>query len=410
MTDVHATDQPAGPRSDAAAGGTAAAAGVGQPIGAGLITALVGFTSSFAVVLTGLRAVGATPAQAASGLLALCFTQGVGMLILSLRYRIPLTLAWSTPGAALLAGTGAVVGGWPGAIGAFIVTGVLIVATGLWQRLGALVASIPVPLAQAMLAGVLVPICLAPVKALATAPAIVVPTILTWVVLQRFAPKWAVLVAFVVAAVGTGIDIAVAHRPLDLAAMVPTLELTVPHWSWQAVIGLAVPLYVVTMASQNIPGVAVMRSFDYEVPWRPSLLLTGIGTVVGAPAGGHAINLAAISAALSAGTSASPDRNRRWIAATTAGASYLFLGLASAAVVTFIAAAPQGTVETVAGLALLATLAASLAGSLADPTHRIASLATFLVAASATPFLGVGAAFWALLTGIVLRRVLPATT
>lgn len=382
-------------------------AGVAQPLGAGAITALVGFTSSFAVVLSGLRAVGASPAQAASGLLVLCLTQGIGILLLSFRYRIPITLAWSTPGAALLASTGLVAGGWAGAVGAFVVTGVLIVITGLWQRLGALVGAIPVPLAQAMLAGVLVPLCLAPVQALRTSPAVVVPVIVVWLVLQRFAPKWAVLVAFATAAIGTGIDIAVSHRHLEIAAMVPTVEWTVPHWQWQAVVGIAVPLYIVTMASQNIPGVAVMRSFDFQVPWRASMLVTGIGTLAGAAAGGHAINLAAISAALSAAPSASPDPKRRWIAAATAGATYLVLGLASAALVTLIAAAPAGTLETVAGLALLATLATALSSALTDPADRLPALVTFLVAASGTTLFGIGGAFWALLAGLALRHFLP---
>ncbi|WP_280346373.1 benzoate/H(+) symporter BenE family transporter [Nocardia neocaledoniensis] len=383
-------------------------AGIAQPLGAGAITALVGFTSSFAVVLSGLRAVGASPAQAASGLMILCFTQGIGILLLSFRYRIPITLAWSTPGAALLASTGLVAGGWAGAVAAFAVTGVLIVITGLWQRLGSLVAAIPVPIAQAMLAGVLVPLCLAPVRALQTSPAVVVPVIVVWLVLQRYAPKWAVLVAFAVAAIGTGIDIVVRDRHLDLAAMVPTVEWTAPQWHWQAIVGIAIPLYIVTMASQNIPGVAVMRSFDYQVPWRASMLVTGIGTIAGAGAGGHAINLAAISAALSAAPSASPDPQRRWIAAATAGASYLVLGLASAALVTLIAAAPAGTLETVAGLALLATLAAALTGALSDPEHRMAGLVTFLVAAAGTSFLGIGGAFWALLAGLAVRRFLPS--
>lgn len=386
-----------------------AAAGRGQPVGAGVITALVGFTSSFAVVLSGLRAVGATPAQAASGLLALCLTQGAGMLVLSLRYRIPITLAWSTPGAALLASTGLAAGGWPAAVGAFVVTGALIVVTGLWQRLGALVAAIPVPIAQAMLAGVLLPLCLAPVRALATSPAIVVPVIAVWLILQRFAPRWAVLVAFAVAVAGTAVDLVVRHRSLAVPAMVPRVEWTVPHWSWQALIGIAVPLYIVTMASQNIPGVAVMRSFGYRIPWRASMLVTGVGTVAGAAAGGHAINLAAISAALAAAPSASPDPKRRWLAATTAGGVYLVLGLLSAALVTFIAAAPAGTLETVAGLALLATLAAALTGALGDADHRMAGVVTFLVAASGTALFGIGAAFWALVAGLIVRRLLPAS-
>lgn len=387
-----------------------APAGLGQPIGAGVVTALVGFVSSFAVVLAGLTAVGATPAQAASGLLALCVTQAVAMLLLSSRYRMPITLAWSTPGAALLAGTGVVAGGWAAAVGAFALTGVLIVITGLWQRIGKLVAAIPVEIAQAMLAGVLLPLCLAPVKAVQTSPWVVLPVIVVWLVLQRFAKRWAVIAAFVTAAIGAGVSIVAQHRELAWNAMVPTVELTAPHWSWQAMIGVALPLYIVTMASQNIPGTAVMSSFGYQVPWRAAMTFTGLGTVAGAFAGGHAINLAAISAALSAAPAAHPDPKRRWIASFTSGACYLLLALGSAALVTLIAAAPAGTLETVAGLALLGTLAAALTGALSSEQHREAGVVTFLIAASGVGFLGIGAAFWALLAGLAVRQVLSYRT
>lgn len=383
--------------------------GIGQPVGAGIVTALVGFTSSFAVVLAGLTAMGATSAQAASGLLAVCVTQGVGILFLSRRYRMPITLAWSTPGAALLAGTGAVAGGWPAAVGAFVVTGVLIVVTGFWQRLGALIAAIPVEIAQAMLAGVLLPLCLAPMKALPVSPAVVAPVIVVWLVLQRYAPRWAVLAAFAVAAVGAGIDIVVSHRGLELSAMVPRIAPTMPHWSWQAMIGVAIPLYIVTMAAQNIPGTAVMSSFGYQVPWRSAMTVTGIGTVLGAVAGGHAINLAAVSAALAAAPAAHPDPKRRWIAAATAGGCYLLLALVSGALVTFAAAAPRGVLETVAGLALIATLAAALTAALTPADHRPAAAMTFLVAASGVTLLGIGAAFWALVAGLLVRWLLRPT-
>ncbi|WP_306360578.1 benzoate/H(+) symporter BenE family transporter [Nocardia sp. CC227C] len=383
--------------------------GLGQPIGAGIVTALVGFTSSFAVVLAGLTAVGATSAQAASGLMAVCVTQGLGILILSRRYRMPITLAWSTPGAALLASTGAVAGGWPAAVGAFVITGALIVVTGYWQRLGALIAAIPVEIAQAMLAGVLLPLCLAPMHALTVSPAVVVPVIAVWLVLQRYAARWAVLAAFAVAAVGAGIEIAVTGRGLELSAMVPRFEPTVPHWSWQAVIGVAVPLYIVTMAAQNIPGTAVMSSFGYRVPWRPAMTVTGLGTILGAPAGGHAINLAAISAALAAAPTAHPDPKRRWVAAASAGGTYLLLALVSAALVTLVAAAPDGVLETVAALALIATLAAALTAALAPAEHRSAAALTFLVAASGISLLGIGAAFWALVAGLVVRWFLRPT-
>lgn len=380
--------------------------GNAQPISAGIVTALVGFTSSFAVVLTGLTTVGADAAQAASGLLALCVTQALGMLWLSRRYKIPITLAWSTPGAALLAGAGAVHGGWPAAVGAFIVVGVAIVLTGLWPALGKLISAIPTPLAQAMLAGVLLPLCLAPIGAVRDAPLAVAPVILVWLAAQRFSKRWAVPLAFLTAAVVICISLVTSENTLDVSAMIPRIDLTAPSWTWQAMIGIALPLYIVTMASQNIPGVAVMNSFGYTVPWRPSMIVTGIGTVLGASAGGHAINLAAISAALAAAPTAHPDPKRRWIAAATAGWAYLVLAVGSAAVAALVVAAPAGVVETVAGLALLATLAASLTAALSDPVEREGAVVTFLIAASGVVVAGVGSAFWALLVGLIVRSVL----
>ena len=175
-----------------------------RPVVAGIVAALVGFTSSFAVVLAGLRAVGATPAAAASGLLALSLTQAMGILWLTRRHRTPLILAWSTPGAAMLAATGAVAGGWPAAVGAFGVVGVLILVTGLWPRLGRLVAAIPTPLAQAMLAGVVLSLCLAPVRGLAAEPWVVAPILVGWLLATRFLPRWAVPIAFAITLVVIG--------------------------------------------------------------------------------------------------------------------------------------------------------------------------------------------------------------
>ncbi|MFE4504109.1 benzoate/H(+) symporter BenE family transporter [Rhodococcus sp. NPDC056743] len=380
-----------------------------QPISAGIVTALVGFTSSFAVVLTGLSAVGADATEAASGLLVLCVTQALGMLWLSRRYKIPITLAWSTPGAALLAGAGAVHGGWPAAVGAFVVVGIAIVLTGLWPTLGKIIAAIPTPLAQAMLAGVLLPLCLAPIFAVRDAPLAVAPVIVVWLAAQRFSKRWAVPLAFLTAAVVICISLTTTDdNTLDVGAMIPRVDLTMPSWSWQAMVGIAIPLYIVTMASQNIPGVAVMNSFGYTVPWRPSMIVTGLGTVLGAPAGGHAVNLAAISAALAAAPTAHPDPKRRWIAASTAGWAYLALAAGSAAVAALVVAAPAGVVETVAGLALLAPLAASLTAALSDATEREGAVVTFLIAASGVSVLGIGSAFWALLIGLIVRAALTS--
>ncbi|MCP2193284.1 benzoate membrane transport protein [Williamsia deligens] len=381
---------------------------------AGVVCALVGFTSSFAVVLTGLRAVGATPAQAASGLVAACVLQGVIMIAMGLRYRMPLAFAWSTPGAAVLAGAGGAAGGWPMAVGAFAVCGVLLAATGFVPALAALVRAIPTRIAQAMLAGVLVPLCLAPVTALAHHPASVAPVLAVWLLLSRFAPRWAVPTAFLVAAVVVGVEIVRTGTTIDAGALVPRLEFTAPAWSLAAITGLAVPLFVATMAAQNIPGVAIMRAFGYRVPWRSSMAVTGGATVLGAAVGVHALNLAAISAALAAGPDVHPDRSRRWIASVTAGGVYLALGAASAAAATLVALAPDGVVQAVAGVALLGTLGGALTAAVgpdadsssARPHETIAAVATVLTAASGAAFLGVGAAFWALVVGIGVLLVL----
>jgi len=377
---------------------------------AGTVAAVVGFTSSFAVVLAGLRAAGATPSQAASGLLALSVLMGVACIGLSARHRMPITAAWSTPGAALLVTTGAVTGGWPAAVGAFLVAAALVVLTGLWGGLGRLIAAIPPAVAQAMLAGILVPLCLAPVTATAARPLLLLPTIGVWLALTALGSRWASPAALVTA-LGTAVLRTALDGSLpDPTAWWPRLELVVPSLGWQGIIGLALPLWIVTMASQNVPGVAVMASFAYAVPWRSAMTVTGLGSAVAAPAGGHLLNLAAISAALAAGPAAHPDPARRWIAGVSAGSTYVGLGLVSAALTSVVVAAPPGLVEAAAGLALLATLGAALRAALADETTREAAVVTFVVAVSGVTVAGVGAAFWAVLVGLVVHVAVSRRT
>ena len=373
---------------------------------AGIVGALVGYTGAFAVVLTGLRAVGASPPQAASGLLAVTATGGLGTLWLARRHRIPILLAWSTPGAALLATTGVVHGGWPAAIGAFLLVGALIALTGLWPRLGGVIASIPAPIAQAMLAGVVLELCLTPVRGFAAHPWEVGPILLTWLVVLRPAPKWAVPAAFLAAMIVIGID-AARHGGVH-GSPLPHVVLTAPRLTSAAVLSLALPLYVVTMAGQNVPGTAVLAAYGFRVPWRAAMAVTGTGTIAGALAGGHAINLAAISAALVAAPPAHPDSAQRWRAAVAAGATFLVLALLTGALTTFVSVAPADVVGAVAGLALLRTLASSLAAALASPSGREAAAITFVVAASGTTLLGVGSAFWAVVAGLAVRAMVTA--
>lgn len=376
-----------------------------RAIVAGVVTALVGFTSSFAVVLTGLGAVGASPAQAASGLLALSVTMGLACIVLAWRFGMPITVAWSTPGAALLAAGAAPSAGWPAAVGAFLLTGVLIVITGLWPAVGSLIARIPTAIAQAMLAGVLLPLCLAPVSGMVDNPWGVAPVLVTWLVCTRLVPRWAVPAAFVAATVVVVIALVRSGAHVDAATLLPRVVWVVPQFHLDAIIGITLPLFLVTMASQNVPGAAIMRSFGYTIPWRASMLTTGLGTVAGSFAGGHAINLAAISAALAASPEVDPDTRRRWPAGVATGVTYLGFAAASAAFATLVALAPAAVIPAVAGVALFSALAAAIHQALEDAADRIPAVVTFLVAASGVAIAGVSAAFWALLAGLLVRAV-----
>ncbi len=380
--------------------------GVFRPISAGVVSALVGFTSAFVVVLSGLAGVGADPDQASSGLLAVTILMGLSCILLAWWTRMPITVAWSTPGAALLASTGTVEGGWPAAVGGFLVTGVLIVLTGLVPQLGALISRIPASVAQAMLAGVLLQLCLGPITGLAQNPLAVGPVVAVWLIALRLLPRWAAPFAFLAAAVVVAVYVGASGAALDPAVLVPQVEVTAPAFTLAGMIGIALPLYLVTMASQNVPGVAVMKGLGYEVPWRRSMLVTGVCTLLGAPAGGHAINLAAISAALAAGPEAGEDRSRRWIASLTAGIVLVLLGIASTAFGALMLLAPAGVIPAVAGLALLAVLASSLQAALSDSDEQIPAVTAFATAASGIAIAGVSAAFWALIAGLVVRFVL----
>jgi benzoate membrane transport protein len=373
-----------------------------QPLLAGLVTALVGFTSSFTVVLAGLRAVGASPSQAASGLLTVSVVMGALAIWAGLRTRIPISIAWSTPGAALLISTGNH-GGFSTAVAAFLICGTLILVTGLVEPLRRLVLAIPRQLANALLAGVLLQLCLVPVLTLHERPRLAAPIILTWLILLRFAKRWAVPGAMAV----TVVEILIKVGTADLGGyqLAPTLTVTTPQLSMAAV-SLGVSLFVVTMASQNIPGIAVLEGFGYRPPVRRVLVETGAGTLAGAVFGGHVVNLAAISAALCAGPDAHPDRNRRWIASSFTGVCYIAFGLTAGLLAALVVLAPAGLVETVAGLALLATLGASLAAATGEAatgasSHRDAAVVTFLVTACGISVAGIGSAFWGLAAGLV---------
>lgn len=364
---------------------------------AGALAGFVGFAAAFAVVLRGLVGVGASQAEAASGLMAVTVAMGLCGILLSLKTRMPISVAWSTPGAALLATTGAVEGGFPVAVGAFIVSGVLIVLAGSWKPLGRWVAAIPAALANAMLAGVLLGLCLAPVKAVGQHPAMGLAIVVTWAVVAKVKRLLAVPAAVIVT-----LGLIAASTPISsevVQALWPRPVLVTPVFSLPAVIGIAIPLFIVTMASQNIPGMAVLHLNGYRPDAGPLFRWTGIFTLLSAPFGGHAVNLAAITAALCAGPDAHPDPARRYWASIVAGSVYVVLGLLAGAATAFISASPPILIEAVAGLALLGAFGSSLLGAVTAPEDREAAIVTFVVTASGLSFFGISGAFWGLVAG-----------
>lgn len=372
-----------------------------RALGAGLLAALVGYASSVAVVIHGLTAVGAGTEQVVSGLVLVGFAMGLTAMGLSLHRRKPISIAWTTPGMALLAATGAVEGGFPAAVGAFVVTGVLIVLAGLWSPLGRWIAAIPKPLANGMLAGILLKLCLAPFLAVSQAPGMALLVLATWAVVGRVARLYAVPAAVAVALGAMALDSSggLAGGAALFGALWPSVTFVQPVFTWEAMVGIALPLFVVTMASQNIPGLAVLATYNYAPPTRPIFLATGAASALTALGGAPTVNLAAITAALCASPDADPNPARRWQAAFVGGVGYiLFAGLAGVTAV-MVTRSPPILIEAVAGLALVGAFGSALMGAVQVEANRTAALVTMLVTASGLSFAGVGSAFWGLLLG-----------
>jgi benzoate membrane transport protein len=311
---------------------------------------------------------------------------------------MPLSFAWSSPGAALLIAAKSSTGSFSAAVGAFIVCGVLIAITGLWPALTRAIIRIPTAIASAMLAGILFPICLAPVIAATKLPWQALPIIIVWLVLYGVAPRWAVPGALVVTIVVVGIT--AGSGWLHGAVVAPHLSFVVPSFEPLVIVSLGLPLFIVTMAGQNVPGFAVLRTFDYpEPPARAILVGSGVLSAGGALFGGHAINLAALSAAIMAGPDSHTEHSRRWIATTTGGVAYIGLGLCAGLATSLVTATPPLIITAVAGLAMLGALVAGLNAALEKPETRIVAVITFLVVASGIVVVGIGSPFWGLLVG-----------
>ncbi|MCB8880440.1 benzoate/H(+) symporter BenE family transporter [Acidisoma cellulosilytica] len=375
-----------------------------QAASSGSLAAFVGFGSSFAVILHGVAAAGASPVQAASGLFALLVVTGLFSILVSVKLRMPIIVAWTTPGAALLVSTPAPHGGFAYTVGAFFVCGLLIMMTGFWPVMSRIVGAIPRSLASAMLGGIVFELCLAPILGLRDKPLFIVLILLVWVVVGRIRRTLAVPAAVVVAVGLAALDL---HDASAISLHLPLAWVT-PRFSLSVAISVAVPLFVVTMAGQNIPGFAVLNINGYRPRHGFLLGATGLASMLVAPFGGIPINLAAITAAMCASPEAHTDADRRWWASAVAGFVYMAIGLFSGLITTFIALSSPVLITAVAGIALFGALASSLAGAVAEPAERDAAMVTFLMAASGLQIFGIGGAFWGLLAGgavLTLQRV-----
>ncbi|HEY0861076.1 MAG TPA: benzoate/H(+) symporter BenE family transporter [Pseudoxanthomonas sp.] len=374
-------------------------------IAAGFVTVLVGFASSAVIVFQAAQSLGASPEEISSWMWALGLGMGLTCIGLSVRYRMPVVTAWSTPGAAMLIGSAA---GLPlsDAIGAFLLSALLIVVSGFSGFFERMISRIPVPLASGMLAGVLLRFGIDAFAAMKTQLGMVLTMFAVYLLARRLLPRYAVILTLLVGiAFASGLGLLhVDGLSLQLAKPI----FTPPTFSLAAVVGIALPLFVVTMASQNVPGVAVIRASGYAIPISPVVGWTGVANLLLAPFGAFALNLAAITAAICMGREAHEDASRRYVAAIAAGVFYVVVGLFGATVAALFAAFPKELVLAIAGIALLGTIGNSLAAALREEAEREPALVTFLVTASGLSLAGIGSAFWGLLAGVttwwVFRR------
>lgn len=366
---------------------------------AGFIAVLVGFASSVAIVFQAAQAAGATADIIASWILALGLAMGFTCLGLSWYYKAPIKMAWSTPGAALLATSlqGSTI---EEAVGVFLFTAILTIIIGISGWFEKLTRRIPLPLASAMLAGILFQFGLSIFTSLQQQFLLVGMMCISYLLAKRIMPRYTILVVLLVGVLFSLTQGLLQFEQIDLQLTKPVWIW--PQWSFSALIGIGIPLLVVTMASQNIPGVAVLRASGYQTPISPLISWSGIATLLLAPLGAFTINLAAITAAICTGPEAHPDPKKRYIAGMAAGVCYLLIGITGATVVALFTAFPAEMVATLAGLALLATIGANLATATADTEYREAAVVTLLVTASGVSFLGIASAFWGIIAGMIV--------
>jgi len=377
--------------------------GLRAPIIAGTVASITGTAATTAIFLTAFQNLGATKTQTISMVAIMLVFYGALSIVLSWKFKQPLSVVWSTPGAALIAGSALPGIGFNNAMGGVLLAGVLLALTGLWPWLGKLVMAIPKSIASAMLAGVIFSFCVAPFAASATYPMLVLPVIAVWLILYWFAPLWASPAAIVLAFSLIGLDRGIQVSSADWLISV---NLIVPGFSLASVFSIALPLFLVAMASQNIPGIAIMKSFGYQVPFRASLVTTGLGTVVASFFGGFVMNLAAITAALNANDQAHKDPKKRWLASVSGGVVYWVFALFAGIAVAFVYQTPRDLLLAASGLALLPTIIGAFSNMVEIPAERLPAVIAFLVASSGAAFFSIGAAFWAILLGLVVMQLM----
>lgn len=369
----------------------------------GFVAVLVGYASSAAIIWQAAVAAGASTAQIAGWMSALGLAMGASTLILTLWYRAPVLTAWSTPGAALLV-TGLQGLTLPEAIGVFIIANALIVLCGVTGLFARLMQVIPHSLAAAMLAGILLRFGLQAFASLNDPFLLCGGMLLAWLILKRIAPRYAVIAALVAGAVIALLEGDIVTSSLAMAPVLPTF--IAPQFSLAYSLGIAVPLFLVTMASQNAPGVATMKAAGYDVPASPLIIVTGVLALLFSPFGVYSICIAAITAAICQSPEAHPDAAKRWLAAAAAGVFYLLAGIFGSSITGVMAALPASGIQMLAGLALLGTISGSLYQALSHESERDAAVVTFLATASGLTLWGVGSAFWGLIAGGICYTVL----
>ncbi len=361
-----------------------------------LIATLIGFGGTVALVVQVMQVLGASAEQTGSAVTALCLSIGLAGGALSLGLRMPVVLAWSTPGAALLAGTTADIS-WPVALGVFVISALLAIVLGLIPALGRLAERIPSAVASAMLAGVLLPFCLTLFRTATVDPVLVGLILAVFLAARQRAPLYAMLLALM-----AGVALTLTRGGLSWPSsghVLGMLAAQTPVFQAAAIVSLALPLFLVTLVSQNLPGLVVLRSAGYRPPARPLLAGVGLASLLAAPFGAHGVNLAAITAAICTNPEAHPDATRRWAVGVIYAGFYLLLALFSPFLVGVFLSLPHTVIAALTGLALIPALLGAIEGMLAPTADRDPAIVTFLATASGLTLFGVGSAFWGLTAG-----------